>query len=124
LAARRRFRQHGIADSPHHDAVLFATRWRELCHGPLAAGVALLSGQLLKVAAPCASLLLIGFYAAMLRTYAAGAGIDCACFGLGDTIGPLILPRDGVLLCCSLMLAVLVFRSRGQRTLVRPTVEA
>lgn len=90
----------------------------------LTVGLVLLSGQLLKVAAPGASLLLIGFYAAMLRAYAAGAGIDCACFGPGDTIGPLTLLRDGALLCCSLVLTVLVFRGRGQRTLVRPTVEA
>jgi uncharacterized membrane protein YphA (DoxX/SURF4 family) len=87
----------------------------------LAVGVVLLSGWLLKVASPAASLLLIVFYAAMLRAYAAGAGIDCACFGPGDTIGPLTLARDGALLACSLLLTVLVFRDgrRSERRLVR-----
>jgi putative oxidoreductase len=85
--------------------------WVELMVGVLLAG-----GLLLKLAAPGASLLLIVFYAAMLRAYAAGAGIDCACFGPGDTIGPLTLARDGALLCCSLVLTFLVLR----RTVVRP----
>jgi len=95
---------------------------RTLPWAELAVGIVLLSGFVLKVAAPVASLLLIAFYAAMLRAYAAGAGIDCACFGPGDTIGPLTLVRDGVLLCCSLGLTVLVFRNRRQveRPFVRP----
>jgi putative oxidoreductase len=95
-------------------AVLVLARtlpWVELITGVLLAG-----GLLLKLAAPGASLLLILFYAAMLRAYAAGAGIDCACFGPGDTIGPLTLARDGGLLCCSLALTFLVLR----RTVVRP----
>jgi putative oxidoreductase len=83
----------------------------------LVVGVVLLSGRLLKVAAPGASLLLAVFYAAMLRAYAAGAGIDCACFGPGDTIGPWTLARDGALLGCSLVLTVLVLRLRKQTLL-------
>jgi hypothetical protein len=46
-----------------------------------------------------------------------GMKIDCACFGLGDVIGPRTLVRDGVLLVLSVGLTILAMRNgRGFET--------
>ena len=71
----------------------------------LAIGLLLIAGQFLKYAAPAASVLLVVFYAAMIRAYAAGGGIDCGCFGVGEAVSSATLARDGVLLTCSLVLS-------------------
>jgi hypothetical protein len=53
----------------------------------------------------------------MVRAYIMGMKIDCACFGLGDVIGPRTLARDGLLLVLSVGLTVLALRnSRGLQT--------
>jgi hypothetical protein len=43
--------------------------------------------------------------------------IDCACFGLGDVIGPRTLVRDGVLLVLSVGLTVLAAGSKKRMVL-------
>ena len=83
-------------------------------------GLLLVAGLLLRVVAPAATLLLAGFYAAMLRAFAAGGGIDCACFGPGDSIGPWTLARDGALLCGAIALTILVFRGGRQAVTAAP----
>ena len=88
-------------------AVARSLPWTEMIIGLL-----LVAGLFLKVVSPAATILLIGFYAAMVRAFAAGGGIDCACFGPGDSIGPWTLARDGALLCCAIALTILVFRGR------------
>jgi uncharacterized membrane protein YphA (DoxX/SURF4 family) len=67
----------------------------------LAIGILLLAGIWMRIVAPAASVLLIGFFAIMVRAYIKGMGIDCGCFGVGEALGPATLARDGVLLALS-----------------------
>lgn len=78
----------------------------------LVLGVLLLSGFLRRIAAPAVALLLAGFYIAMIYAYAASAGIDCGCFGVGEAVSPRTLVRDGLMLAGAVVLTVAVFRSR------------
>jgi len=80
----------------------------------LAIGLALIAGRWLRVSAGAASLLLLGFFVLMVRTYAKGLQIDCGCFGLGDPISPRTLLRDGSLLAGCLFLTWTSFRGRRQ----------
>jgi hypothetical protein len=50
------------------------------------------------------------FFAVMLRSYAKGLQINCACFGLGEAISLKTLLRDGGLLLSSVALTALAFR--------------
>ncbi len=76
----------------------------------LVIGLVLLSGKFLKYAALSSALLLAAFYTFMIRAYVAGGGIDCGCFGVGETVSAVTLTRDGVLLACALLLSFLAFR--------------
>lgn len=90
-------------------AVLAVARtlpWLELLLGLL-----LLAGFKLRYVATVASALLIFFFAAMLRSYFKGQGIDCGCFGVGEAISPLTLVRDGSLLAAAVLLSIYAFRS-------------
>jgi hypothetical protein len=66
----------------------------------------------LRTASIAASLLLLGFFAVMVRTYASGIQIECGCFGPGDVISIRSLARDGTLLLASLVLAGMAIRKR------------
>ncbi len=96
-------------------AVLFLAHylpWLEL-----ALGILLLAGFGLRYVAIVSSALLLGFFAAMLRSYVKGMGIECGCFGAGEAIGPRTLTRDGLLVALSIAIAVGAFRlSRSQTT--------
>jgi uncharacterized membrane protein YphA (DoxX/SURF4 family) len=88
-------------------AVVFVARtlpWAELLIGLL-----LIAGRFLRLASVAGSLLLLSFFAMMVRTYASGMQIDCGCFGPGDTISIRTLLRDGALLAASLTLAAMAF---------------
>jgi len=76
----------------------------------LALGILLLTGLWLRQTAIAASALLALFFAVMLKSYARGLQIDCACFGLGEAISWKTLVRDGVLVLSSIALAALAFR--------------
>ncbi len=73
--------------------------WLELSLGAL-----LIAGLWLRYAAGVASVLLIGFFSAMLRAHLKGLEIDCGCFGPGERLGARTLVRDGLLLALSLAL--------------------
>jgi uncharacterized membrane protein YphA (DoxX/SURF4 family) len=75
-------------------------------------GLALMAGRWLRLSAAAASLLLLVFFALMVRAYAKGMQIDCGCFGGGDTISLRTLARDGGLLAGYLLLTWMSFRSR------------
>jgi uncharacterized membrane protein YphA (DoxX/SURF4 family) len=85
---------------------------RVLPWGELLLGLLLVSGRFLRTASIAASLLLLGFFAVMVRTYASGIQIECGCFGPGDVISIRSLARDGTLLLASLVLAGLAIRKR------------
>ncbi|MCC6389407.1 MAG: DoxX family membrane protein [Bryobacterales bacterium] len=94
-------------------AVARTLPWLELLLGLL-----LLTGLYLRYAAPVCTLLLLIFYAAMLRAYLSGLGIDCGCFGVGEAVSPATLARDGALLAGAFALCFLVYRQErsGMRT--------
>jgi uncharacterized membrane protein YphA (DoxX/SURF4 family) len=75
-------------------------------------GLALMAGRWLRLSAAAASLLLLVFFALMVRAYVKGMQIDCGCFGGGDTISVRTLARDGGLLAGYLLLTWMSFRSR------------
>jgi uncharacterized membrane protein YphA (DoxX/SURF4 family) len=89
-------------------AVARTLPWLELVLGLL-----LLAGLYLRYAAPVCALLLLIFYAAMLRAYLSGLGIDCGCFGVGEAVSPVTLARDGTLLAGAFGLCFLVYRREG-----------
>jgi len=93
-----------------YGAVLVVARtlpWAELL-----IGLALMAGLWLRVSAGAASLLLLVFFALMVRAYVKGMQIDCGCFGLGDPISARTLLRDGSLLAGYLFLTWTGFRDR------------
>ena len=94
---------------PYGAVVLVA---RTLPWAELLIGLALMAGRWLKVSTAAASLLLLGFFVLMVRTYAKGMRIDCGCFGLGDPISVRTLARDGTLLAGYLFLTWTSFRGR------------
>ena len=94
---------------PYGAVVLVA---RTLPWAELLIGLALMAGRWLKVSTAAASLLLLGFFVLMVRTYAKGMRIDCGCFGLGDPISARTLLRDGSLLAGYLFLTWTGFRGR------------
>jgi uncharacterized membrane protein YphA (DoxX/SURF4 family) len=85
---------------------------RTLPWAELVIGLALMAGRWLRVSAGAASLLLLVFFALMVRAYAKGMEINCGCFGLGDAISPRTLARDGALLAGCLFLTWTSFRGR------------
>ncbi len=90
-------------------AVARTLPWLELLLGLL-----LLAGRYLRYAAPVCTLLLLVFYAAMVRAYLSGLGIDCGCFGVGEAVSPATLTRDGALLAGAAALWFLVYRRERQ----------
>jgi uncharacterized membrane protein YphA (DoxX/SURF4 family) len=91
------------------DAVVFVARalpWFELLLGAL-----LILGIQLRWVAAAASVLLLAFFAVLVRSYARGMDIDCGCFGPGDRLSWKTLAREGLLLGVSLALTVAAFRT-------------
>jgi len=78
----------------------------------LALGLMLIAGVWLRVAAPAVSLLLLGFFALMVRAYITGMQISCGCFGNDEIISWRTLLRDGTLLAGALALATMAFLHR------------
>jgi uncharacterized membrane protein YphA (DoxX/SURF4 family) len=91
-------------------AVASSLPWFEL-----ALGLALAVGYPLRAAAAMASLLLLGFFGVMLRTYFKGLQINCGCFGPGETLGVKTLVRDGLLLAISLAVTLGAFLSPREK---------
>jgi uncharacterized membrane protein YphA (DoxX/SURF4 family) len=59
-------------------------------------GLWLLSGVALRFSSLLASLMIVGFIAAMWSAYERGLTINCGCFGPGELVGPRTLIRDGL----------------------------
>lgn len=88
-------------------AVARALPWAELL-----LGILLLAGLFVRISSAAATLLLAGFFALLVRAYAAGMQIECGCFGSGDPLSPRTLARDGLLLAASLLLTALAWTRR------------
>jgi uncharacterized membrane protein YphA (DoxX/SURF4 family) len=115
-AAYSKLRQPWLLFAMAIDAYRLLPEWavvtlaRALPWCELALGILLLTGFWLRQVAFAASLLLIVFFGVMLRSYAKGLEIDCACFGLGEALSIKTLLRDGVLVASSVALTVLACR--------------
>ena len=99
-------------------AVIFVARvtpWAELLLGLLLA-----SGRWLRFSATAGSVILLGFFTILVRSYLKGMQIDCGCFGSGDVISPRTLTRDGLLLAAALGLTWLAFRQARRTSLDHP----
>lgn len=82
----------------------------------LALGLWLLSGLWLRYSTLATSVLLLGFFALMVRTYSLGLEINCGCFGPGEQLGKKSLLRDGSLLAFSLAVTICAFLSKRKRS--------
>jgi uncharacterized membrane protein YphA (DoxX/SURF4 family) len=78
----------------------------------LAVGLLLATGYWLRSASAATALLLVGFFALMVRAYAKGMEIPCGCFGPNDIISWKTLLRDGSLLAAAVALSAISFRQR------------
>jgi hypothetical protein len=85
-------------------------------------GLWLLSGIALRVSSVVTSLLLIGFFSVMVRSYALHLGINCGCFGTAEQLGPKTLLRDGSFLALSLAVTAGAFFLRRRRIEEAPSV--
>jgi uncharacterized membrane protein YphA (DoxX/SURF4 family) len=122
-AAYMKLREPWLLFAMSIDAYQILPEWAALTLGrilpwlELFLGLLLLTGFGLRYSAAGASILLGGFFAVMVRAYVMGMKIDCACFGLGDVIGPRTLARDGVLLALSVGLTALATVSKKRMML-------
>ena len=122
-AAYMKLREPWLMFAMSIDAYQILPEWAALTLGrilpwlELALGLLLATGFGLRYSAAGASILLGVFFAVMVRAYVLGMKIDCACFGLGDVIGPRTLVRDGVLLVLSVGLTVLAAGSKKRMVL-------
>jgi uncharacterized membrane protein YphA (DoxX/SURF4 family) len=116
-AAYTKLRQPWLLFAMSIDAYQILPEWAALTLGrtlpwlELLLGLLLATGFGLRYSAGGASILLAGFLAVMVRSYAMGMKIDCACFGLGEVISIRTLLRDGVLLALSVAVTVLALRN-------------
>jgi len=72
-------------------------------------GLWLFSGIALRFSSLITTLVLGGFFAVMVRTFALGLEVSCGCFGPGEQLGRKTLLRDGALLALSLAVCVGAF---------------
>jgi uncharacterized membrane protein YphA (DoxX/SURF4 family) len=72
-------------------------------------GLGLLSGIALRYSSLAATLLIAGFFAVVVRSFAAGLEINCGCFGPGEKLGPWTLVRDGSMLAAAIAITVTAF---------------
>jgi hypothetical protein len=70
--------------------------------------------------AAAASLLLLTFFAVLVRSYALGMNIECGCFGPGEQLTWKTLMRDGFLVLVSLAVTVGAFLTRRKSSTVPP----
>ncbi len=85
---------------------------RSLPWAELVIGLLLIVGRWLRTAATACSLLLVVFFALMVRAYIKGMAISCGCFGPGEVISWRTLLRDGTLLGASLAVTWFAFTRR------------
>jgi uncharacterized membrane protein YphA (DoxX/SURF4 family) len=78
--------------------------WAELLIGSL-----LIAGRWMRASTATTSLLLLVFFALMIRAYVKGIEINCGCFGPGEAISWKTLLRDGTMLAGSLLLTTATF---------------
>lgn len=72
-------------------------------------GLLLIIGRQLRVWATLATLLILGFFAAVVRSYAMGLQINCGCFATPEPLTAWTVVRDGLLAALALVMTIFVF---------------
>jgi uncharacterized membrane protein YphA (DoxX/SURF4 family) len=72
-------------------------------------GLLLIIGWQLRVWATLATLLITGFFVAVVRSYAAGLQINCGCFANPEPLTKMTVLRDGLLAALALAMTTLAF---------------
>jgi uncharacterized membrane protein YphA (DoxX/SURF4 family) len=75
----------------------------------VALGVLLTIGWRLRIWAVLSTLLILGFFAAVVRSYAAGMQINCGCFATPEPLTIATVIRDGALAALAVLMTVLAF---------------
>jgi uncharacterized membrane protein YphA (DoxX/SURF4 family) len=76
----------------------------------IALGLLLLMGWQLRIWATLASLLILGFFVAVVRSYAMGMQINCGCFATPEPLTLLTVIRDGLLAALAVLMTVFAFQ--------------
>ena len=112
-AAYTKLRESWLLFAMSIDAYRMLPQWavitlaRSLPWVELAMGCLMIAGLALRYVSIIAALTLSGFFCAMLLAHSRGLGIDCGCFGPGDTLSGWTLLRDGTLLAATFALVYL-----------------
>ncbi len=77
-------------------------------------GVLLIIGWQLRIWATLTSLLILGFFAAVVRSYAAGLQINCGCFANPEPLTMATVIRDGLLAALALVMTIFAFLEARQ----------
>jgi uncharacterized membrane protein YphA (DoxX/SURF4 family) len=88
--------------------VLQVARW--LPWTEIALGVLLLIGWRLRIWATLATLVIGGFFAAVVRAYALGLDINCGCFAKPEPLTGMTVLRDGGLFLLGVLMTVFAFQ--------------
>lgn len=72
-------------------------------------GLLLLSGFGLRIWATLVTLIMLGFFAAVVRSYALGLEINCGCFATPEPLTLKTVFRDGALAALAVLMTVLAF---------------
>jgi uncharacterized membrane protein YphA (DoxX/SURF4 family) len=75
----------------------------------IALGLLLIVGWQLRIWAVLSTLLILGFFAAVVRSYAAGMQINCGCFATPEPLTLWTVIRDGALAALALAMTVFAF---------------
>jgi hypothetical protein len=75
----------------------------------IALGLLLIIGWRLRIWAVLSTLLILGFFAAVVRSYAAGMQINCGCFATPEPLTLWTVIRDGALAALALAMTVFAF---------------
>ena len=75
----------------------------------IAIGLLLIVGWGLRIWATVVSLIMMGFFAVVVRAYALGLQINCGCFANPEPLSKMTVIRDGLLVALALVMTVFTF---------------
>jgi uncharacterized membrane protein YphA (DoxX/SURF4 family) len=76
----------------------------------IALGLLLLIGWQLRIWATLTSLLILGFFIVVVRTYSLGLQINCGCFANPEPLTRITVLRDGALLLLTVLMTVFAYQ--------------
>jgi uncharacterized membrane protein YphA (DoxX/SURF4 family) len=80
----------------------------------IALGLLLLLGWQLRIWATLSTLLILGFFGAVVHAYAAGMQINCGCFANPEPLTIATVIRDGLLAALALLMTVFAFQEASR----------